>query len=449
MSALYPKKIILILLDGLGDRSYPILNHRTPLQAATTPNLDRLAAMGGSGLFHASSIGRCLPSEMAHYLLFGYDARKFPGRGLLEAVGFGVPFDDKNVLSLAHLSCVKVEGNRPFLALPRKALPWNEDELALLFETIASFEWKGIRFRLHRTGRNDAILVMDGDASPHVSDSDPMTVGCAMARVRPVSGNPEPKKAELTAAALNAYLSHCHHVLTAHPVNVHRKEAGHPMANFLATQRSGKRIKQESFEQHWGLKGLLVASGAMYQGLAHELALDFMKVKDGPEPGNDLRERIALALDDDHHNFFHVHTKTPDQAAHRGDPVLKRDVITSLDQGLMPLLRTLETRDDLIVAVTADHSTPSGSTLIHSGEPVPVVLAGPNIRRDRITTFDEIHAARGCVGPLRGDELMCLLLNYADRTVLTGHRLGSDERLFFPAPYEPFSLLHSSDLKPS
>ena len=56
-------KIILILLDGLGDRSYPILNHRTPLQAADTPNLDRLATMGGNGLFHAAAMGQCLPQR--------------------------------------------------------------------------------------------------------------------------------------------------------------------------------------------------------------------------------------------------------------------------------------------------------------------------------------------------------------------------------------------------
>jgi 2,3-bisphosphoglycerate-independent phosphoglycerate mutase len=60
-----------------------------------------------------------------------------------------------------------------------------------------------------------------------------------------------------------------------------------------------------------------------------------------------------------------------------GDPVLKRDVISALDKGLDPLVAALETRDDLLVAVTADHSTPSDSTLIHSGEPVPVVLVGP------------------------------------------------------------------------
>ncbi|MCF8130624.1 MAG: phosphoglycerate mutase [Deltaproteobacteria bacterium] len=438
-------KIMVILLDGLGDRSYPILNHKTPLQAANTPNLDRLATMGGSGLFHGAAIGQCLPSEMAHYLLFGYDAKHFPGRGLLEAVGFGVPFDDEDVLSLAHLSSVEIQRNTPVLALPRKEVPWNKDELNSLYGALESFETKGIRFDLHRTGHNDAILVMSGNASPHVSDSDPITAGYAMARIIPMAGNPEPEQAKKTAAALNCYLVHCHRVLTTHPVNCRRNDAGLAMANFLATQRCGRRVLQVPFPQRWGLKGMLIASGAVYQGLAHELGLDFVKVTDGSDPGKDLRERITLALNDHTHDFFHVHTKTPDQAAHKGDPVLKRDVITSLDQGLDQLVAALETRDDLLVAVTADHSTPSDSSLIHSGEPVPVMLTGANVRRDQVTAFDEIQCAQGCVGPLRGDELLRLLLNYADRAILTGHRLGPKEEAFFPRRYEPFSLSNPAD----
>ena len=119
---------------------------------------------------------------------------------------------------------------------------------------------------------------------------------------------------------------------------------------------------------------------------------------------------------------------------------MKRDVIAGLDRGLDGLIHALETGNDLLAAVTADHSTPSESTLIHSGEPVPVMLIGANVRRDPVTAFDEIQAAQGCVGPLRGDELMRLLLNYADRSVLLGHRLGQKERVYFPLRYEPFSL---------
>ncbi len=435
-----PPKIILVLLDGLGDRSYALLNHRTPLQAAHTPNLDRLAAMGGSGLFHPSIIGECLPSEMAHYLLFGYDPKQFPGRGLLEAVGFGVPFEDEDVVSLAHLCCVNVEGNVPVLALKREETPWDEDALDALYRAVTPFDWAGIRFRLHRTGLNDAILVMSGGVSNHVSDSDPMTVGLAMARVVPRLGNPEPALAEKTANALNAYLAHCHRVLTAHPLNCRQRKKGLPMANFLATQRSGRKTAQVPFMERWGLRGGLIASGAVYGGLAGELGLDFMAVTDGPDPGDDLRERLDMALEDQRRAFFHVHTKCPDQAAHKGDPFLKRNVISALDRGLDNLIAALDKRDDLLVAVTADHSTPSASTLIHSGEPVPVTLAGLTVRRDNVSAFDEIECAKGCVGNLRGEELMRLLLNYADGAALAGHRLGSQEKPFFPPVYKPFML---------
>ncbi len=437
MADVFPK-IILVLLDGLGDRSYPVLNHLTPLQAAHTPNLDRLAAMGGSGLFHASTIGECLPSEMAHYLLFGYDPKDFPGRGLLEAVGFDVPFADEDVLSLAHLSSVNIENDAPILALPRKKIPWSEAELTALYGSVASFESRGIRFRLERTGLNDAVLVMTGSVSPHISDADPMTVGYAMARVMPLSENAEPARAERTAAALNAYLAHCHGALTEHPVNRRLAEKGLPPANFVATQRSGRRIRQLPFEARWGLTGALIASGAIYKGLAHELGLDFMDALDGPDAGKDLEDRIERALQDPSREFFHVHTKRPDQAAHKGDPLLKRDVISALDRGFDKLVRALDERDDLLVAVTADHSTPSDSRLIHSGEPVPVLLAGSHVRRDAVCAFDEVAAANGCLGALRGDELMRLLINYADRAVLKGHRLGSEEKVFFPRGYPPF-----------
>jgi len=221
-------KIILILLDGIGDRSYKILNNRTPLQEAHTPNLDRLAQLGSNGLFHSSLIDRCLPSETAHYLLFGYDPENFPGRGLLEAVGEGVSFGDRDVLSLAHLSGVTWHEGVPVLKHRRKAIKDDSREIEQLFRAVTPYETQGIRFNLHRTGPNNAILVISGEVSPHVSDSDPMVIGRPMAKVKSVFGNPEPEKAARTADALNAYLYHCHSILTGHEVNRHRIEATLP-----------------------------------------------------------------------------------------------------------------------------------------------------------------------------------------------------------------------------
>jgi 2,3-bisphosphoglycerate-independent phosphoglycerate mutase len=431
-------KIILVLLDGLGDRSFPIFNHGTPLQSASTPNLDRLARQGSNGLFHASFPGQCLPSETAHHLLFGYNLKDFPGRGLLEAVGEETVFEDSDVLCLAHLAEVAWQEDKPVLV--RKRPPLEDDELETLFCDISPWEVGGVGFRLHHTRKNDAILVMSGGASPHISDSDPMMPGWPMARIWPVAENSESTEAEYTAKAMNTYLSHCHKVLAKHDVNRRRVVRKLPPANFLATQRCGRRVVQEPFQDKWGMAGMMISSGTVYGGLAKELGLTFARVQDSPDPSQDLRARIRMALDDPIHDFIHVHTKMPDEASHTGDPKYKETVIANLDKGLDVLVEAMSKRDNLIAGITADHSTPSDAILIHSGEPVPVVVVGPNVRRDDVQAFDEVSAAKGCLGFLKGQELMGMLLNYANRSCLLGHQLGKRIRPYLPKAYEAFKL---------
>jgi len=426
-------KIVLVLLDGLGDRPYAHLDHRTPLQAAHTPHLDRLARLGGNGLFHAGLAGQCLPSETAHHLIFGYDLENFPGRGLLEAVGEGLAFDDEDVLCLAHLSGVIWKEGAPVLAYGRDDVKGNAAQIGRLFSMLSPWQAHGLGFRLHQTRRNDAVLVISGGASPFVSDSDPIVVGRPIAHVCALGDSPEPKRSRRTADALNAYLTHCHRVLDSHKGN-----QSPTIANFLVTQRCGRRRPLARFYDTWGMKAMLIASGAVFGGLAHELRMTFTRAKDSKDPGQDLRERIRLALTDKTHDFFHVHTKVPDEAAHKGGPEQKAAVITALDQGLDELVSAVENTTDLIVAVTADHSTPSDSVLIHSGEPVPVVVAGRHVRRDGVSAFDEVSAAGGCLGFLRGKELLLTLLNCADRATLIGHQLGPNKRPYVPEDYEVF-----------
>jgi len=130
-----------------------------------------------------------------------------------------------------------------------------------LFSDISGYEIYGIRFQLQQTRRNDAILIINGQASPQVSDSDPMVPGQTIARILPMSKNPEPERAKVTAEALNDYLTYSYRVLTDHEVNRQRRTRNLPPANFLATQRCGRRIAQEPFNQRWGMAGMLIAAG--------------------------------------------------------------------------------------------------------------------------------------------------------------------------------------------
>lgn len=434
------RKIILVLLDGAGDRSYAELGHQTPLEAAHTPHLDRLAWSGGNGLYHAGRVGTCFPSENAHYLMWGYEGASFPGRGLLEAAGYGLSFQDEDVLLLAHLSTAYWQSTIPFLAHSRKALVRDGTDLSPFYQALKPLKIDGYGFRLHPCGPNDAILVIQGGASPHVSDVDPMVPGQPFAKAVPLSESPEPEKALRTAQALNGYLSHCHLLLKNHPLNLARAEKGLPTVDFLVTQRAGRRILQKPFEELWGMKGRLIATGAVYAGLAKELGMTFTPVRDTADPGKDLKERLSMALEDDVHDFIHVHTKVPDEAGHRGDPRGKAEALGALDRAFEGWHRRVEQEDGPVMAVTADHSTPCGSVLIHSGETVPLLMAGPTVRRDRVFRFNELDAAKGCLGLLRGKELLLSLLNAAERSSLFGHRLGSLQTPHFPDNYEPFEV---------
>jgi len=156
-------------------------------------------------------------------------------------------------------------------------------------------------------------------------------------------------------------------------------------------------------------------------------------------PGEDLRDRVNLALKDDDHDFIHVHTKVPDEISHKGDPEKKCEAISRLDQGLADLVKAVEDGEETLLVIMADHSTPSSSALIHSGEPVPVSFVGKHVRRDGVDRFNEVDCSRGSLGFLKGKEVMHMVLNCTDRSSLFGHCLGPVQQPYFPSDYKKFS----------
>ncbi|KHK01493.1 2,3-bisphosphoglycerate-independent phosphoglycerate mutase, archaeal type [Desulfovibrio sp. TomC] len=432
------------MLDGLGDRSYEVFGGKTPLQAAWTPTLDRLAREGANGLFHAGLLGQALPSENAHFAMFGYPAAAFPGRGAIEALGAGVDLKPDQMAVLAHFVSAADDAGR-LRILRDKAGPVAAAEVAALLAAVGVFEAQGVAIRFHPTQGLFGVLTLTGDVSPLVTDSNPMRDGVFASQILPLAtaaADPEELlRAKRTALALTHYLGWVHRRLAVHPLNDRRQRQNLPVVNAMVTQRAGRLRPIVAFAERFGLRGASIASGAMFHGLARLLGLHPIPVSDTADPGRDLAERLGLArqaLQD--FDVIHVHTKAPDEAAHRKDPLRKQAVIASLDQGLAEGLRPLWDDPELLVLVTADHSTPSGGPLIHSGEAVPLVLRGRGQRRDGVAFFDEVSAAAGCLGQVRGPELMLLVLNALELSKLEGIMDTPEDRPYWPGPYAPFVL---------
>lgn len=433
-----PRSCILILLDGLGDRSYASLNGKTPLQAAATPHLDRLATMGANGLFWAIRPGLSLPSENAHFSIFGYEQSDFPGRGYLEAAGADIALDDGEVALLAHFASLAIDGEA--LQLVKHRPQATTDEAEALSRLIADYHHDGITINYHPTHGLDGIVTMKGDVKRQITDSDPLELNTLLTEVEPWLSFANDIAAQKTAKALNSYLLWCHNVLADNPINAQRLKSGGLPVNGLVTQRSGQWLQVEPFSQRWGLKGLSIASSLMYWGLSSFLGMDSVKVKDSKDPGEDLAQRLRMAVQrSKEYQFIHVHTKAPDAAAHSKSPENKVAAIESLDRGLGRVMQEI-IDDELIVVVTADHSTPSSGPLVHSGESVPFTVIGQGIRRDTVSCYDEVSCAAGGLGTLNGADFMYLVLNWLERAKLQGLMDTPVNQPFWPGKRQPLKI---------
>ena len=413
------KKILLILLDGIGDRIYGELDYLTPLEFAKTPNLDLIANKGASASVYPINPGFVPPSELAHFHLFGYENTHYPGRAVLESLGYGV-IPPRHV-PVVHLGLRNVKMNDGEFSIT----PWwpsteGQDALELI-KAISTFESNGVVFEVQYIGNSDSLLIMR-NGSEEITDSDPfMHTGQPVLKILPLNLKAE---AVRTADALNNYLLWAHQVLSRHAVNIERVRNGKLPLNMVVTKWPGRDQSLISFEELNGLKGKILASAPMYKGMAKVFQMDYGDMLEHEEdPALEISEKLDAAFQafSDGCNFVHLHTKIADEAAHSHSPLAKANAISALDQGLSGLWNW-PNLEDYIIAITADHSTPSHGPMLHSGESVPLSIMGQGVRVDRINEFSERSAVHGSLGQLCSRDVMPILLNAANRSRFLGGR---------------------------
>lgn len=426
--------IVLVLLDGLGDRPLTALGGRTPAEAAHVPNLARLAARGVSGVHLPFGPGRATASERSHWAMFGYGNRPFCGRSVLEALGAGQPVAEDAVVVQASLRTSTVRDGRVWIT--GRAARADADDARALLTAVGSHHHEGIGFTLDAlpvgpTG--DAVVRLHGDAVPDVTDSDPFFEDWhPWLRPLPHTEAADPAAARRTADALTGYLAWARRTLVDHEVNRRRTAAGQPPLDTLTTKWIGRRTAVPSLTERLGTRAAFVASTGLYAGFAALLGAHHEPVTPAAAPGEDMAGRLATAarLLTTGVGFIHVHTKATDEAGHTKDPRRKLDVLEAMDPAFA-LLHESPFRD-AVVAVTGDHATPSRDSVLHSGDPTPFVAAGPTVHPDAVTAFGESAAAGGSLGALRADDVLPLLLGLANRSAFRGHRCTATDALGLP-----------------
>jgi 2,3-bisphosphoglycerate-independent phosphoglycerate mutase len=415
----YP--IVVLLLDGLADRAHAVLGGRTGNEAAETPNLDRFAAGGSCGVLYAIGPGRAPSSEVAHWSMLGYRPEEFPGRGVFEAFGRRQDVSPEHVFAYAALRPAERRGDGE-LWLTGRADP-GEDvaEAEALVAACDGIEVDGFTFSLSHVWRGEAVMRIGGGADDRITDTDAFFRAWYPV-LRPRAVVPE---AERTARACEAWTRAVIELLEAHPINRERAARGRPALNVITLKWYGRlRPELPTFLERHGVSGTFIGESAFLRGLAISVGLETIEAAETADPVADMRARVALAEERlaAGDTFVFVHQKTTDAAGHTKNPEIKRDTIAALDAAFDRL-----PTDRAIVCITGDHATPCSPDVIHSGDPVPFMVAGPGVRADRVTSFGEIDCAEGVLGHLRGPDMMPLLLNAADRPLFLGSR---------PTPYD-------------
>jgi 2,3-bisphosphoglycerate-independent phosphoglycerate mutase len=413
--------IVVLLLDGLGDRAHDSLGGRTANEAARTPNLDALAGRGSTGVLYAIGPGRAPSSEVAHWSMLGYLPEEFPNRAVFEALGAEQEVSPEDVFAFAALRPAERRNGELWLT-GRPRYGEDEEEARALVERCAEIEVDGLRFTLSLLRRGEAVLRIGGGADDRVSDSD------AFFRdrhpvLRPQAAHPD---AERTARAAEEWTRIVIERLSGERFNV------------ITLKWWGRPKAVPSFLERHGVTGAFIADSRFLHGVARTLGLPPLEAPETGDSAADLRVRFGLirerlAAGD---TFVFSHLKAADAAGHTKDPAVKQRTIELLDSELGDL-----PTDEAIVCVTGDHATPAYPDVIHSGDPVPLVIAGPGVRADPVDSFGELDCSRGILGQLRGPDLMPLLLNAADRPLFLGSRptpfAGADG---YPAVLDPLVL---------
>ena len=376
-------KYIVILCDGMADKPLEELGGKTPLEAARTANMDRLAEKAEIGMVRTVPDGMAPGSDTANLSVIGYDPKKYySGRSPLEALSIGAEMGDKDVSFRCNLVTLSEEENsyeeRVILDHSSGEIP--TEEAAVLLDALKKgLEREGYAFYTGTSYRH-LLIQKEGKVVELTAPHDILT-----RRI----GEYLPKDQVLREMMVRSY-----DILKDHPINVQRRKEGKNPANSAWFWGAGTRPALTSFEEKNGVKGAMISAVDLLKGIAVGAGMHNIIVE-GANGGLHTNyagkaQAAVKALTEDGFDFVYVHIEAPDEMGHQGSAENKIKAIEYIDDQVVgPVAEALRAAGtDFRMVILPDHPTPV-RVRTHTSDPVPYLLYDSTKAEEESGTYSE------------------------------------------------------------
>jgi len=411
-------RMIYVLLDGVGDLPHPDLDGKTPLQAANTPTLDKLASNGSIGEVISVGKGIAPESDIAVFNMLGYkfNYTDYVGRGVIEGIGIGIDFKDGDLALRGNYSTLNEEGIIIDRRAGRQIEKEDADGLAKEIEEKIKFSHPDTSVVVSPTIGHRVtvrIRVNSRKLSSKITNTDPAYSNIGGMGVAKAVGDflkiekclplEETEDSKFTANLVNEFSEQSISILKESKINKKRQEQNKKQLSCILLRDAGNKYPDVvPINEKYIMKFSCIVDMPVELGISEVLRMKTFEA--GGLTDYEEKARVAAKAMETQ-NAIYVHLKGPDEFGHDGDAIGKMKNIEEIDQRFFKTLVENIDSSKVAIIISADHSTPciyKG----HSDDPVPVVVSGDFIKNDGTTRMTEEQAKKGSIGLLQGAEVV-------------------------------------------
>ena len=405
------------MLDGVGDLPHPDLMGKTPLDAASTPNLDRLTKNGRMGEVISVGKGIAPESDIAVFNMLGYKFKHndYVGRGVVEAVGIGIDFKNGDLALRGNFATL--DNNEVIIdrRAGRKIEKYDAESIAREIEEQVNFSDPNASVIVAPTIDHRLVIRIRSNESlsSNITNTDPAYLrvagmGVAKAvtdflKIEKCFPLDETSSSKLTANLVNEFTAQSLSIMKKSEVNQQRGKKGKKLLNSILLRDAGNKLPiVKPINDLYAMKFSCIVDMPVEIGIS-----EILKMKTYSAGGLADYEKkayvAAKALNEQ--NAIYVHLKGPDEFGHDGDSKGKMRNIEDIDRKFFgTLLDNIDTAK-VVVIISADHSTPC-IMKGHSDDPVPLLISGDVITNDDTQRYTEIEAKKGAIGLIEGVQVV-------------------------------------------